>query len=372
MTNSESNLLESPIGKTLTAAGYSIWNTGGGIMAWGRETASRTVIYIGQGDGDIGENGDRSNWGTSVTNVDGGHVEWLDTIGTLDHCIAAMAKVDAKPESLPKPGTRVRFISDWDIYAEDVLIKEGERGTVVAADGDFAVKMDRHIENLDEWNNEVFLSPGDFAEDNDVSEAGWVLLQVEAIEDDADLYACPDCEWHGSRRTAAQTETVIKREDYAESVADIECPTCGQHVIAIPGLAELTREFNVWCIKNEMPHESADELYTGMLYAPDEEGAIKATEEQKAYVLDFIERWDAACRAERTVRDGERDIEAATAEELLIKGAKAWAEFMAQNDGDLGINLPEAECLELAKSADGLWLGGGAVPLTHVRYVEVQ
>lgn len=370
---SNGTLEKSHIENALIAAGYAIWDTGGGIQCWGRETSSGSIIYIGQGDGDLGEDGDRSNWGTSVTNADGEHVEWLETKGTLDHCIAEMAKVDAKPEALPKAGTRVRFLKDWDIFSDDVIIKAGERGTVVVhEDCGHTVKMDRHIPNLDEWGNEVYLNPRDFAADNDVTEAGWVLLHIEKLPDDADLYACPNCDWHGNRKTAAQTDTVIKRENYIESVADIECPICGQHVIAIPGLDELTRELNVWCIENEMPHESADELYARMRCEPDEEFAIKATDEQKAFVLDFIERWDAACNAESRANDAMEAAKALHHEELLIKGPKAWATFMALNDGDLGINLPEAACLELAKSTEGLWLGGGAVPLTHVRYVEVQ
>lgn len=189
-------LKASPIGQKLLAAGYDIWNSGGNVMVWGREAKNGVIIYIGQGDSDIGEDGDETKWGTCCSDKDGGHIEWLTFEGTLDEMIEKMSFVDATPDKLPAPGTRVCFIAEWDIFAADTVIPRYAVGTVVPMDGDFAIKMDVRYHNLREWKNEVHLDPHSMAEDNNVSEAGWVLLHIRAVKDD-ERFIC-SCGWFGS------------------------------------------------------------------------------------------------------------------------------------------------------------------------------
>lgn len=175
-------LENSPIGQKLTAAGYSIWNTGGGTMCWGRQTAQETVIYIGQGDGELGEDGKEDDWGTSVSDEDGAPLEWMTVTGTLDHCIAEMAKLDAEADKIPAIGTRVRFIREWEIFSSDTIIKVGEFGTITETDnGTVYILMERHFPYLREWDNKVEITLADFADDNSVTPAGFLLLHVEPV-----------------------------------------------------------------------------------------------------------------------------------------------------------------------------------------------
>jgi hypothetical protein len=58
-----------------------------------------------------------------------------------------------------KQGDRVVFIEPWEIFSSDVLIKAGETGTYIGRDDCLllGVRMDRHIPNLSEWENVVWL-----------------------------------------------------------------------------------------------------------------------------------------------------------------------------------------------------------------------
>lgn len=51
-------------------------------------------------------------------------------------------------------------------------------------------------------------------------------------------------------------------------------------------LNTLADEYLDWCIENNMPQMSADELLV--------EETVAKTEEQKQYLANFIRRWDSA------------------------------------------------------------------------------
>jgi hypothetical protein len=61
----------------------------------------------------------------------------------------------AEPREGMKVGDRVEFIERFDIFPHD-FVKKGEKGTVSVNDDEvLAIKLDKHHEDLETWDNEA-------------------------------------------------------------------------------------------------------------------------------------------------------------------------------------------------------------------------
>jgi hypothetical protein len=90
----------SPLGLKLIAAGFALMNTGGGCMAWGKETKDETLILIGQKDQELGEDGDESDWGCSSTTAEGDWLEDFELVSaSLDEVLAFVKHIEAYGDS---------------------------------------------------------------------------------------------------------------------------------------------------------------------------------------------------------------------------------------------------------------------------------
>lgn len=120
----------------------------------------------------------------------------------------------------------------------------------------------------------------------------------------------------------------------------------------------LTAEYTAWNKANGLDLGSADEH----LFDDD------LTEEQRAWLVDFSERWQQASPYFGNNGMSSRKLDDAD-EVLLLRGPKEWADFIADNDGGAGLDLSADEALAAAKE-HGLWQGGGASPLFFIRCIE--
>lgn len=172
-------------------------------------------------------------------------------------------------------GAEIRFHPNtWKVITNYEMPLDGEVGTIVVMDEyTLGVKLHKHHEDLDEWENDLIWCPEDIGCDpKGFKVSAWAQFLAES----ADVIV-PD---HIALNQVAEL--------LRENLSDRETLRRVGQIIRLTGretvtLEDLTREYEAWMSKEMLNLGSADE------HLCDE----TLTREQRVWLAKFCERWDA-------------------------------------------------------------------------------